>query len=128
MSVISEIAEYLEDQGIGTRGTDLFYSRMPDKSTSPMVCVIDRPGPAPDVDITDIKSPNVQIIVRADDYDTGKAKLDAIRALLHRVVNTYLVSGGIYFRIIRAQSEGGHIGTNEAGKDEFSINFGTSVV
>jgi len=128
MSLISEITQHLHNNSIGTSGTNLFYSQMPDKDTDFLVCVYDRVGPAPDIDITEIKSPMFQILIRSKDYGTGKAKLDAIRALLHGVINKYLVPGGIYFRKIHASSEGGHIGINDANKDEFSINFLADVI
>lgn len=128
MSMISEITEYLETNGVGTQGTDLFYSQFPDNDDLPAVVVIDRPGTKPNIDITDIKSPMFQIIVRSATYATGESKLSDVRALLHGVINTYLVANGIYFRRIQATSEGGHIGVNDAGMDEFSINFTTEII
>lgn len=130
MTMISEIAEYLEDQSIGVVGSTIFYSQMPDPLPTGdfHICVYDRIGPKPSVDILDIKSPMFQILVRAKNYATGKAKLDAIRDALHGTMGTYLIPGGIYFRRIQANSEGGHIGVNEAGRDEFSINFMTEII
>lgn len=121
MSVISEVAEYLEDNGVGTRGTDLFYSYLPGQAGT-ATAILDSGGPKPDESIP-TKSPTFQVLVRAADYDTGKSKLDTIRGLLHQKRNVQLVSGGIYFYFIFAISEGGHIGRNDAGQDEFSINF-----
>jgi len=40
---------------------------------------------------------------------------------LHQVGNEQI--GDTYFYYILANSEGGHIGRNERGLDEFSINF-----
>jgi len=128
MSVISDVAQYLDDQSIGTLGTDLFYSYIPDNSTAPVIMVRDTGGPEPDQYIGDIKTPTFQVFIRSADYATGKDLLQQIRDLLHPTYNTYLVGGGVYFRRIHAQSEGGHIGRNEAGMDEFSINFIASVV
>lgn len=128
MTMISEIATYLAANSIGTVGTNLFYGQMPDADQNVLVCVYDRVGLKPSVDIPDIKHPSFQIIVRSKTYDLGKAKLDAIRTLLQDKINVYLVGGGIKFRFIQALSEGGWIGLNEAGKDEFSINFHAEIV
>lgn len=121
MSLISDIATYLQTEGVGTLATDIFYSYMPaDVNTG--VCVLDTGGPTPNPDVP-LKNPTFQVFVRAADYDTGKTKLDAVREALHRVQNETI--GSYYFYYILASSEGGAIGRNQAGKDEFSINFET---
>ena len=123
MSVISDIATYLAANGIGTLGTDIFYGYLPAGITSG-VAILDTGGVEPDGYIP-TKNPNFQIFLRSVDYDTGKAKLDAIRSLLHRVQNQTI--GSVYFYYILAISEGGHIGRNEAGQDEFSANYQTLI-
>lgn len=128
MSVISEVAQYLVDNEVGTLGTDIFYSQAPDIERDFVVAVIDRSGPAPDIDILEIKKPMFQIFIRSKDYATGRAKLDTIRDLLHGKTKVYLVNGGHQFLRIQASSEGGHIGVNESNRDEFSINFIAEVV
>lgn len=121
--MIDEISEYLADNSIGTEGTDLFYSVVPDGADlTSLVAVLDTGGAMPDRDIP-TKSPTFQIFIRSTTYDAGKTKLDSIRILLHQVKNTTLVDGGTYFYYIMAQSEGGHLGKNDRGLDEFSINF-----
>jgi hypothetical protein len=92
---------------------------MPD-SVDTGLCVLDTGGVMPDPYLP-TKSPTFQIFIRGADYVTGKAKLDAVRAALHQLANTQI--GSTYFYYILAQSEGGHIGRNERGLDEFSINF-----
>lgn len=121
MSVISDVATYLAANGIGTLNTSVFYSKMPD-TTNPAVAVLDTGGTEPDAYVP-IEDPTFQILIRANSYALGKAKLEAIKDLLHNFDNGYLVNGQTYFYIILAQSNGGHIGQNENGKDEFSINF-----
>lgn len=121
MSVISEVAQFLHDNSVGVLSTNLFYSFLPDNADA-CIGVLDTGGPAPDIYLP-TKSPTFEVLIRAIDYDTGKAKLDAVRALLHNKYNSQLVNGGIYFYSINAISEGGHLGKNERGLDEFSINF-----
>jgi hypothetical protein len=123
MSTISDIATYLQTNGVGTLGTDIFYSYVPGNTTTG-VWVLDTAGPTPDAYVP-TKRPNIQIFVRAVDYDTGKTKFDIIRNLLHKIGNQTI--GNTYFYYILAISEGGHIGRNEAGQDEFSISFDTLI-
>lgn len=123
MSVISDIAQYLDDQGLGTVATDIFYSYAP-ANLDNGIFVLDTTGPTPDRYLP-TKRPSFQIFIRAADYDTGRTKFDAVRNLLHRIDNTTI--GSYYFYYIMAVSEGGSIGRNEAGQDEFSISFETLI-
>lgn len=121
MSVVSDVATYLQTNSIGTLGTNLFKQFYPDIDGA-LVAVLDTGGQQPEEDIP-LYLPTFQVFVRSTSYALGKAKLEAIRDLLHRQANVQLVSGGTYFYYILAQSNGGSIGRNENGKDEFSINF-----
>jgi len=119
MSLIDDIATQLQTAGIGTVGTDIFKSYLPDNVTNSMA-VLDTGGTQPDPDIP-TKEPTFQIVIRNATYSAGKTLLDAIRSALHQKANvTY---GSTYFYFILAISEGGHLGRNDNGFDEFSINF-----
>lgn len=121
MTFIEQVATYLQAGGIGTLGTNLFISNLPD-SVDSCVAVFDTGGMTPDIYLP-TKEPTFQVLVRSTTYDLGKAKIDSIRALLHRNFNVTLVVGQTYVYSILAMSEGGHIGQNERGLDEFSMNF-----
>lgn len=119
MSILNDLATYLQTAGIGTLGTNLFESFMPGTPDN-AVGIYATGGPAPDPDLP-THSPTFQVIVRASDYPSGEAKLASVRSALHQVANQLI--GSTYFYYILANSEGGHIGRNERGLDEFSINF-----
>lgn len=119
--LISEVATYLAAQGLGTVGTDIFYAHLPDNVDN-CLAVIDTGGVSPDIYIP-TKSPTFQVFIRAATYTAGKAVLDSVRSLLHNFYNGYLVSNQTYFYSINAMAEGGHVGRNDRGLDEFSINF-----
>lgn len=119
MSLVSDVAIYLQTESIGTLGTNLFYSYLP-ANVEAGVVVLDTGGPQPDPYLP-TKEPTFQVLVRAASYDAGKTKLDAVRTALHQVVNETI--GSTYFYFILAMSEGGHIGLDESGRDLFSINF-----
>lgn len=118
---IDDIADFLEDNSIGTVGTDIFVGQQPD-SPANCVTVLDTGGQRPDIDLP-TKRPTFQVLVRNTNYANGAAKLLAIRNLLHNKYNATLVGGGNYFYSINAISEGGHIGQDDIGNDEFSMNF-----
>jgi hypothetical protein len=119
MALIDDIATYLQTNSVGTVGTDIFKSYVPDAANA-LVAVIDTGGMKPDIYIP-TKEPTFQVFIRAATYSAGKTKLATIRSLLHQVQGSTI--GSTYFYFIHAISEGGHLGRNERGLDEFSINF-----
>lgn len=123
MTIVEQIAEYLEDQGIGAVGTSIFWSYLPDPDSGDFnIAVMDTGGPEPDKYLP-TKEPDFQVFVRAKDYATGKAKVDAIRTALHQKKGLELITDEDYFYFILLRGEGGHLGRNDAGRDEFSMNF-----
>lgn len=118
--LLNDIARYLQDSGVGTVGTDIFKSYLPDSPKS-CVAVIDTGGPEQDADINhDLCT--FQVIVRNTSYTTGDTKIQLIKDSLHRVQNRTIGTGFYYY--ILAISRGGHIGVNpKNGLDEWSINF-----
>ncbi len=121
MLLIQEIALHLVNQGLGQLGSSIFYSYLPD-DVDDCLCVYDTGGMQPDIDLP-TKVPTFQVFISATTYAIGKAKLDAVRTALHRKEGTTLINGGTFFYYIFAMQEGGHIGRNAQGLDEFSINF-----
>lgn len=125
MNIIDDIAEYLEDQSIGTVGTDIIMSNVLDTPDN-IVVVRDTGGAKPDAYIP-TGVPDFQIYVRNKRYATGKALIDSIAELLHRVANTTLIAGGKYFYYIVMATEVLPIGRDDKGRSEFSVNFNTKV-
>ena len=119
--IVNDIADYLEDESVGTVGTDIFVGNLPD-SPDTAICIIDTGGIQPSIDIP-TKRPTFQVLIRGETYAAGKNLVDTIRGLLHNQYNVTLVSGGNYFYSINLLAEGGHIGKNDRGLDEFSMNF-----
>jgi len=117
---IDNLAKYLEDNTIGTLRTNLFKAYLPDKPNN-VVVVYDTGGFEPDVYLP-TGLPTFQIFVRNENYTNGKAKVDAIVALVKSKANLQLVSGGVYFYYLTLMSEPVHIGRDKTERDEFSIN------
>ena len=85
MSVLEDAADHLEDNGLGTVGTDIFLSVLPQ---SPDVCtaLFEYAGSAPKETMgTMLARPRLQVVCRAgrDDYPTARdAALDALARAL----------------------------------------------
>lgn len=127
MNIHTDIAQHLHNQGIGVLGTSLFYDYLPDTNSGDFsISVYDTSGLEPDRYIP-VDKPTFQVFIRAKDYNTGRAKLAAVYDALNRQKNIQLVPDGTYFYYIFAMSRGGSIGRNDAGWNEFSINFNTMV-
>jgi len=125
MNIIDDVGEYLEDESIGTVGTDIFLSKTVD-SPDNVVVILDTGGAKPDMYIP-TGLPDFQVYVRNKSYTTGKAKIDAIVDLLHQQANVELIDGGAYFYYIMLATEVLFIGRDDKGRSEFSVNFNTKV-
>lgn len=119
--VVDNVADYLANNSIGTVGTNIFVGEQPPTPAN-CVTVLETGGLLPPIDIPS-KKPTFQILIRNTNYSTGRTLLDTIRTLLHNKYGVTLAAGGNFFHSINAISEGGHIGKDDAGNDEFSINF-----
>lgn len=85
-SAAHDIALYLQDQGVGTFGVDLFVGHEP---TDPPDCttIYDYPGLDADTDEMDIRQPNFQVRVRSPRYEVANNKHEEIfRALTEHKV------------------------------------------
>ena len=107
MAVETEIAEYLEDQAVGTVGTDIFAGQLPDTPDA-CVAVIPYAGRAPERNLdksVNWRYPRVQVSVRGarEGYAAARAKIDAVNAALDAVVNTTIE--GVLYQQIDALSE-----------------------
>ncbi|HYD35555.1 MAG TPA: minor capsid protein [Vitreimonas sp.] len=120
-SLITDIVDYLDDQGIGTTGTNLFEGYIPDAPDT-CIAVLNTGGTRPDPDIP-TKSPTFQVFIRATSFAAGQSRLDQVREALHRQSNIEFVTDETYVYYVLALAEGGHVGRDENGRDLFSINF-----
>lgn len=118
--VVNDIADFLSNNGIGSTASTIFIGHQP-ASPANCVTVLDTGGMRPDIDIP-TKHPTFQILIRNTSFLTGRNLLETIRDLLHQTIGRVLTTD-IYYYYIFALAEGGHIGRDEQGNEEFSINF-----
>jgi hypothetical protein len=115
------VATYLENNGIGTKGTDIFIGAMPDTQDD-AVLIEDTGGVEPDRYV-EVKKNTIQSTIRDVSYKTGYEKTDSIYHLLHRKYDpTVLEIGGVDVMLIEALSEPTYIGKDENGRFMFTIN------
>lgn len=119
--IISEIAEYLETKNVGTVGTDIFISRQSDAPNNQVV-VYDTGGIEPDKYLP-TADPTFQVLVRNTNYQTGQGLVNAIVTALHQFENGTVEESETYFYYIFLVSEPTHIGRDDKGRHEWSINF-----
>lgn len=128
---LSQLADYLETQGIGyataqpDHPVDIFVGKQP---AGPDNCVtlIGEPGiRRPDVSIPDLMYPRFQVLVRNIDFNDGDATLRACRTALHDKIALALQNYFCYY--ISADQEGFPIGEDDSGRPEFSIHFSSEI-
>lgn len=117
--LLDDIATFLEAEGIGTIGTDLFTGDIPEEPDN-CVALFEYSGQPPDV-VVDIDYPGLQVRVRNTNYSAARAKIQDIFELLHTFTNTAL-SGAQYISIYAVQSP--HpLGRDKKNRIDFVQNF-----
>ena len=106
--LLTELAAYLQAQGIGTQGVSLFYGTMPETDptdSSPVTVVLYEYGGTmnePDLGTgnTRLEFPSVQIVCRglANDYNSPRQKATDIVTALTKVINQTL--SGVSYKAI----------------------------
>jgi len=82
MKIIDQIADLLEDQGIGTVGTSIFTGELPNDGNN-IVSLVSSPSPEPNKSIP-YYTQNFDVWARYSDYDDGNAKLQSIFDIIHQ--------------------------------------------
>lgn len=117
MSIAHDIAEYLEDNSIGTVGTDIFSNETV-LTTDNVIGIFDLPGPE---DYTaDISDSSFQVLIRNTSQATAHTKADSIRALLHDFDGT--IEGNSYLAIY-CSSVPNPIGRDESNRYRLTMTF-----
>jgi len=119
--MINDVYTYLDAQTSLTAGTDLFKSRLTE-SPNNQVVIYNTGGLEPDRYLP-TADPTFQVLVRNTSYATGQSLVNDIVEALHQKTNVELVEGSKYFYYIFLMYEPEHIGRDDKGRHEFSINF-----
>lgn len=126
MTVLEAIGDYLETQGQGTLGTNLFLARMPESPDS-CVTVFEYEGAAPmevfRSNVTAVDMPRIQVKVRAsrEDYPVARDKAAAIRDLLGAITNTTI--SGVSLLRVRPVASILPLGFDQQDRPIVAVNF-----
>lgn len=113
--VLQDLTLFLEQQGIGTRGTDIFYGNMP--PTPDAVVVLYEYGGVSETDMgrgrIRAEYPMVQVAVRGarQDYDTPRTRIKAVLDAFATIGDT-LVNGVTYGEVTPSGA------VRDAGEDD----------
>jgi hypothetical protein len=108
MATPDELGTFLQAGGVGTLGTNLFLSKLPDM---PLTCmaIVPYPGRRPEMhlgnDGIQIEFPRYQFLSRSEVEQVAMANAEVAYRLLARVANQ-LLSGTFYSAISVLQSPG----------------------
>lgn len=138
MSVLEELAQYLEDAGVGTVATDIFGNGIPeddpnDPVSDTLLALEETPGLPPSFvhggDGVDFENPSVQVYARAGEHDYDAAKTLAMAAFtaLNKITNETL--SGTRYLSVRAVQSPYSIGVDDNGRHiiTFSVNCSKDV-
>jgi hypothetical protein len=119
--LITNLATYLQAQGIATGGTDLFIGKMPEVDN----CILlDQTGGIEPDTYLPVEKPTIQVTVRNTDYTDGMDKLKTVYDLLHQKKDSLVLeSGGVDVMIVSALNEPSHIGEDENSRHLFTCSF-----
>jgi hypothetical protein len=129
-TILEAIGDYLQAQGQGTLGTNLFLGMMPETPDA-CVCVYESSGLAPMETMGTaafaVEQPGLQVIARGarGDYPGARDKAVAVRALLAAVIETTI--SGIHVMRISADGSLLPMGEDQNGRPMVSTNFSCAV-
>jgi hypothetical protein len=117
--VLKEIGAYLQSQGIGTLGADLFLGLMPDQPDN-CIALFEYAGSPPDLHWPG-EYPGLQVRVRDKSYPVGKAKIEQIVRELHGLHEAVL--GGTRYLLVKARGSPEVLKRDANNRVELFVNF-----
>lgn len=126
--VAKAVADYLETNGVGTVGTDIFIDSLPGESdlpaTTPALTVIESGGFDPEIN-ADRKhfNPTVQIFVQGIPAGNVAAKALAVEVVGLMTDPLSLVVGDDTYYASYQQGGLNYLGDDENNRPEISLNF-----
>ena len=117
--MLSDIGNYLQVQGIGTLGTNIFLGMVPDKPDNCIV-LFEYAGSPPDLHWNG-KYPGLQVRVRNKSYAAARTKIGEVMAALHGLHEQTL--SGTRYLLIKARSSPEILKRDNNNRVELFVNF-----
>jgi len=130
MALLDDMATYLQENGIGVVGTDIFKSARHDtKTPETAIALYEYAGRAPayvhDMVGAAWENPSLHIEVRAKRYATARGKADSIFRLLDSMTDVLI--GTRRYISVRALQSPFDLGPDENGREIVACNFAVEV-
>ena len=117
--MLSDIGNYLQVQGIGTLGTNIFLGMVPDKPDNCIV-LFEYAGSPPDLHWNG-EYPGLQVRVRNKSYTAARTKIGEVMAALHGLHEQTL--SGTRYLLIKARSSPEILKRDNNNRVELFVNF-----
>lgn len=117
--MLREIGAYLQSQGIGTLGANLFLGLMPDQPDN-CIALFEYAGSPPDLHWNG-EYPGLQVRVRNKSYAAGRAKIGEVIDDLHGLHGTELC--GTRYLLIKARGSPEVLKRDANNRIEMFVNF-----
>ena len=117
--MLNEIGTYLQSQGTGTLGADLFLGLMPDQPDN-CIALFEYAGSPPDLHWNG-EYPGLQVRARNKSYAAGRAKIEEVVKELHGLHEQVL--NGTRYLLIKARGSPEVLQRDANNRVELFVNF-----
>lgn len=117
--MLSDIGNYLQVQGIGTLGTNIFLGLIPDEPDN-CIALFEYAGSPPDLHWNG-KYPGLQVRVRNKSYAVARIKIGEVVAALHGLHEQTL--SGTRYLLIKARGSPEILKRDNNNRVELFVNF-----
>ena len=117
--MLNEIGTYLQSQGIGALGTNLFLGLMPDQPDN-CIALFEYAGSPPDLHWSG-EYPGLQVRVRNKSYAAGRTKIGEVAKKLHGLHEQTL--SGTRYLLIKARGSPEVLKRDNNNRVELFVNF-----
>ncbi len=117
--MLSDIGTYLQSQGIGSLGADIFLGLMPDQPDN-CIALFEYAGSPPDLHWNG-EYPGLQVRVRNKSYEAARIKIGEIMKKLHGL-HEQMLSGTRYL-LIKARGSPEILKRDASNRVELFVNF-----
>jgi hypothetical protein len=117
--MLNEIGTYLQSQGTGTLGADLFLGLMPDQPDN-CITLFEYAGSPPDLHWAG-EYPGLQVRVRNTSYAAGREKIEEVVTELHGAHE--LTLNGTRYLLIKARGSPEVLKRDANNRVELFVNF-----
>lgn len=119
MAALADLAQHLEDEGVGTIGSTILVDMMPRNVTEGVV--LRQTGGPIDPYLLTMRRTTFQAVIRAASYPSAETKAETVKTTLEGVRQSEL--GSTFFYGVYPTSEPIPFGREQAGVETFVVNF-----